>query len=445
MNLLHVTITARSPLVFPERKPGVQFASSLRYIPGAAIYGALGTLLGDPEVNRFNPKLFRSIRCHNAYPAWPAYGGCREDCWSRPLPLTAEKPKGADDILLADTLVDRVCWEYLQPPGIIFSPTDQDGRAWEGERGFHAPALPDEQNLHRQIKRTISQRVLTRVTINRQRGTADDSRLYSPLALNEVNSRRRYIWEQQASGPDHEKAIAEEFHSYFIGSVVVPTGFDLAADLEAIRCLGGRTTTGTGQVQVQVQPRQTETADRIKERVRQLTDLFHARASVYKRLSQTGAMPTSDAVESWPPQEGVIFTIDLLAHAILYEQGWRPTMVLTAQMLREAAKLEAEVMLLRSFANYGYAGGWNVCWPGPKPSVVSTMMGSAFVFVAPRGLTETDYQRLADLQLIGIGDRRAEGFGQIRVCDEFHLTSAFHLPSGERGQTMSLSAGGDEE
>ena len=46
MKLVPLTIEALGPLAFPERKPGVQFRSSLPYVPGAAIYGALGMLLG---------------------------------------------------------------------------------------------------------------------------------------------------------------------------------------------------------------------------------------------------------------------------------------------------------------------------------------------------------------------------------------------------------------
>ncbi|KPV53214.1 hypothetical protein SE17_10960, partial [Kouleothrix aurantiaca] len=66
--LVPITIEALSPLAFPERKPGVQFRSSLQYVPGAAIYGALGMLLGKALDAEAFGKLFREIRCHNAYP-----------------------------------------------------------------------------------------------------------------------------------------------------------------------------------------------------------------------------------------------------------------------------------------------------------------------------------------------------------------------------------------
>jgi CRISPR-associated protein Csx10 len=31
------------------------------------------------------------------------------------------------------------------------------------------------------------------------------------------------------------------------------------------------------------------------------------------------------------------------------------------------------------------------------------------------------YDKLAELTLWGVGDRTSEGFGQIKICDEFHL------------------------
>ena len=49
-------------------------------------------------------------------------------------------------------------------------------------------------------------------------------------------------------------------------------------------------------------------------------------------------------------------------------------------------------------------------------------MGSVYVYRVAR---ETDEEKLLsalhDLEERGVGERRAEGFGQVRVCDEFHL------------------------
>lgn len=396
MKLLRIAVTARGPLAFPTRKPGAQFRESLPYVPGAAVYGALGGMLqGHP---RFG-ELMHAIRCHNAYPAWPS------DPWVRPLPLTAARAKGAEGAS-QDTLIDRVCWEQIQPAAMLYSPTAPDGRAWEAAGGFYAPARLSAGDQH--IERSVTQRVLTRVAINRERGTAEDRLLYSVLAINEVSTGR------VSQAADQVLAV-DAFPTQFIGSVGVPDWIDLADQLKSIAYLGGRITSGLGSVEVAVEPPGAiESGDTLRRRIQATTDRVSRRATLLNRL-----MPSRD----WQPR-GMVFTVNLLSDAVLYEHGWRPTTTLTAEMLREATGLDAEIDLLRSFAASGIAGGYHVTWPGPKPTEVSTLMGSVFVFIAPNGLSETDIGRLADLQMDGIGMRRAEGYGQVRICDEFHLEHA---------------------
>ena len=94
-------------------------------------------------------------------------------------------------------------------------------------------------------------------------------------------------------------------------------------------------------------------------------------------------------------------------------------MVLTAEMLEEVTGIRAR--LLRSFASYDYAGGWHALWQRPKESHVITRRGSLYVFETDEELQNTDLEKLYQLQLDGIGERVQEGYGQIRICDEFHI------------------------
>ncbi len=392
MKLWNIAITAQSPLVFPVRKPGEQFRESLPFVPGGTLYGALGAL-------QLGADLLRSIRCHNAYPAWP------DDPWSHPLPLTAAAPKGAATSP-SDTMIDRVCWERMRPTALIYAPTDFEGRGWEATGGCYAPA--QNSDTRRQTMRTVTQRVMTRASINRRRGTAEDQRLYSFLAISEVNRFTHYTWD--ACG--RECGATTVFSTLFLGSVSAPDDVDLAPPLTQIDQIGGRITTGMGVVTIKATATLPEDGAAVAGRIRQMTEHFASSAARYAQLR-----PTND----WRP-EGDFFTVNLLSDAILYEEGWRPTTTLTADLLREVAKLEtADLTLLRAFALPGLAGGWNVSWPGAKPTSVSTGSGSVFVFHAPHGLTPGDADRLADLQLAGIGDRRPEGYGHVRICDDFHL------------------------
>jgi CRISPR-associated protein Csx10 len=411
--LMRVIIEARSPLAFPMRKPGAQFQSSLGYVPGATMYGALGAHCFDRQI----PERFERIRCHNAY---PMHAG---DEWVRPLPATAIQPKGEEQYI-CDTLVARVCWEQQQPAALIYGPTDQEGRSWEAA-GATFYTLRDEALY----TRSVTQRVLTRVAINRRRGTAEDQRLYSPLVVSEVthvpeDPKPVHYWCDPTLPDDKndtddqkkkKKTIPEP--TRFVGTLCVhPDDNDVVLQaLGEITHLGGRQTTGLGAVSITTEARTPETPAAIKSRVDALTARFVKQAELYNDL---GSTPEGEA---WANsiQPGSIFTINLLSPAILLDQGWLPTNELNADLLRELTGIDAT--LLRSFTTTTIVGGWNVTWQRPKSTAVATMPGSVFVFQASSTLHDQAYEALAKLQLEGIGERCPEGYGQVHICDAFHL------------------------
>ncbi len=382
--MLHLTfdLEVLAPLTFPERKPGTQFNASLPYVPGAALFGALGQVIG---AQTFDDALFRAIRCHNAYPV--QHG----DAWVRPLPATAIRPKGADrPEEVTDSLYARVCWERQQPSALIYAPTDADGRPWEavGQRFY---TLSDGDLQYRDVQ----QRFLTRVSINRQRGTAEDQRLYSLLAIREtteVNSQR--------------------VPTRFRGSMALPPSAEeqVRSALVHITHVGGRQTSGLGAVRIEVaaSAAPVDEAQQVRRRVAAMTRRFQEQTRLYEDL---GGAP-------WPI-EGSVFTINLLADAILLEHGWLPTQELSAARLKDLTGIEAT--LVRAFTTTKTVGGWHTLWQRPKPTSAAVAMGGVYVFQTDRPLTGEDCRRLAHLQVDGIGERCNEGYGQIRICDEFHL------------------------
>jgi CRISPR-associated protein Csx10 len=380
-------ITAQSPLAFAERKPGAQFRESLSYVPGAAIFGALCHEIFTREGQAI-PEL-HGIRCCNAYPCISG------DEWIRPLPATAIKRKNEKETESIDSLVERVCWEQQRPSALIYAPTDDEGRPYEATgRMFYTIG---DSKLE---KREVYQRVLTRVAINRQRGTAEEGRLYSPMVLSEVT---------------YNKKLDKYVPTEFLGSAHMPDS--LKPLLGNIKYVGGRQTTGLGQVEVKTTDTTSETGAAIAERIDRLTKRFQEQAERYKRLG--GANWTT------PIADRSIFTVNLVSDAILFEHGWLPTNRFNDQMLQEATSREqypgVQTRLLRSFTTTSTVGGWNITWQRPKPTAMAVTMGSVFVFQAAQPLNDDDYDALARLQLEGIGERRQEGYGQIRICDEFHL------------------------
>lgn len=65
--------------------------------------------------------------------------------------------------------------------------------------------------------------------------------------------------------------------------------------------------------------------------------------------------------------------------------------------------------------------GWNDLWGTPRMIDHALEMGSTFVFSCSQALDDTLTQALQKLEEEGIGRRRAEGFGRIRLADPFHL------------------------
>lgn len=384
--LLPLRIVARSPLAFVSRKPGEQFQESLPYVPGGAIYGAIGRLLkedGASEAEIF--AAVSAIRCHNAYPARPG------DDWSRPLPLTALQAKNSDQEV-RDWLAPRVCWERQEPPDLLAVPTDALGRPWEFP-GWEAYAI----RHGRAGRREVGQRVLTRVAINRRRGTAENQRLFSPLVISE----------QQL-----DEKSGEQWDTQFLGSIAVDDPGGRVARLIAggqLRHLGARQSTGLGAVTVTPGAPAGETAEALLGRVAALTERFRRLAQALGRHGGS----------RWEIGERTIFTVNLLADTILLEEGWLPTLTLSRPMLEGLTGVGAT--LLRSFVRPGVAAGWNQLWHRHKPSNQTATMGGLYLFEADAPLDLAAAERLLALQRDGIGERRAEGFGQVRICDEFHL------------------------
>jgi CRISPR-associated protein Csx10 len=118
-------------------------------------------------------------------------------------------------------------------------------------------------------------------------------------------------------------------------------------------------------------------------------------------------------------KEGRYFTLTLRSDAVLRTIEGLPTMVFDEKMLKQATGIEAE--LVRSYASYGYSGGWQSAWGLPKPAQVLSRCGSVYVYRAKSGLAPADYQALAELERRGIGELTPEGYGQVRVADAFHL------------------------
>lgn len=404
MERLKVTITARSPLCFSERRPAGQFRESTEYVPGGVVRGAVAMLM--LEDRQESSKAFRELFVgerravfSNAYPAYPD---------PRLLPATAMSCKAESDFRpkgdgVVDTLIDRLCFETLKPAGLLYLPKcSHCGMRMERHAAFY---YRDGGGFR---AGRVTARLLTRVAINRRRATAEDELLYSPVVISEgkVDMDGNY---QEAK---------------FTGTIVVAAHADvLQRYLQQVEHLGSGSSRGLGHVKVEVERTLTtdeEELQSLRERREELT------AAIKETWSELQELPGC-AQPSHNPDEGAYFTVDLYGDTVLKEQGWLPTMVLSQEMLKDRCGVDDEdIRLVRAYSGYDYRGGWNVAWGLPKDVDVVVPMGSVFVFWTKH--PDRWDEALLHLQRWGLGDRTAEGFGQVRICDEFHVQARKENP-----------------
>ena len=231
--------------------------------------------------------------------------------------------------------------------------------------------------------------------INRRRATAEEQILYSIEVLNESQGKK-------------QKPVI------YTGSILVP---DALADSlqqfihnhsEDFR-LGGSTSRGLGRVKIKAkQPVNTET--RLEKRIRKFTKEVQERWHKWKVFGS----PKEEI-----PLSRFYFTLDLQSDAILTEQ-WRRTTVVSEAMLQQFTGVEDLSLKLHvAYNSYDYRSGWNAAWGLMKDVELITNKGAVYLF----STTQPDFwiEALEKIELQGVGERTSEGFGQVQVCNEFHL------------------------
>jgi CRISPR-associated protein Csx10 len=63
---------------------------------------------------------------------------------------------------------------------------------------------------------------------------------------------------------------------------------------------------------------------------------------------------------------------------------------------------------------------WQQLWGTPRTNEYAIESGSVFLFSCASPPSEALLKALFQLEEQGIGKRRAEGFGRVRVSDQFH-------------------------
>jgi CRISPR-associated protein Csx10 len=415
MNCIELEITAHAPFAIGRNKPGGSISETENYIPGTMIRGAIAAqILKNSEHQNAdlskNGGHFQSLFLgehpaifQNAYPAIAKISDS-QSCHScdpiQVLPATAVSSKTNPGFKTAnqdrggvfDTLIDRFC---AQQCGHLYDPScPKDAGRVEPFSGFYSRAS-GEYHSH-----AVSTRFLTRVGINRSRATAQDQILHSIEVLNESflkNTRDKFLkWEYVSYRSQiwiAEDALATTLLNY------------LQRHPESLR-FGGSASRGLGKAKINATKQ--EQSHSVPQRIERFNQKFEARWNLWSVFRE----------DSVKPSQRTFFTIDLQSDAVLLE-NWQRTTVLSAAMLQEATGItDPTLQLETSHSSYDYRSGWNSAWGLMKDMELMTNRGSVFLFSTEQ--PKLWYDVLQELEWLGIGDRTAEGFGQVQICNEFH-------------------------
>lgn len=115
--------------------------------------------------------------------------------------------------------------------------------------------------------------------------------------------------------------------------------------------------------------------------------------------------------------EKCFFSLTLLSHLVLRNRIGKPILdELSANHLNLPGECRNEC----AFLNRAVVPGWNAASGLPKPDAVAIGRGSVLLFSAPKFIENELIEQLKTKECEGIGERRAEGFGAVAICNRFH-------------------------
>ncbi|NJK51827.1 MAG: CRISPR-associated RAMP protein Csx10 [Acaryochloris sp. RU_4_1] len=434
MKRIALEIKALSGLAIGLRKPGGSVSEADDFISGTVIRGAIAAQIlrshkaqhprsssnesSTEEVGGDFQALFLSDTpaiFQNAYPATLKYKGevLQENVGSvSVLPATAVSSKNKSGFCrkdenrrctgegngVFDTLIDRFCAEAYGYPCEPNCPKDR-GRV-DAYTGFYAIHEGEYYKL------SADKRLLTRVGINRRRATAEEQILYSIEILNESQEKKQTPAIYTSAILVSNDQIAKDLYEF------------INKHHQDFR-LGGAASRGLGKVEIKAQEL-TEVQLSIKKRIEEFNNELINRWQFWRQVFGN----PKDELE-----DRLFFTIDLQADTILTEH-WQRTIVISEAMLAQYLNLEDvkenSLELHAAYSSYSYRSGWNSAWGLMKDVELVTNRGAVYLLSIDKTKVSEDkedawIEALTNLEMKGVGDRTCEGFGQVRVCDKFHL------------------------
>lgn len=156
-------------------------------------------------------------------------------------------------------------------------------------------------------------------------------------------------------------------------------------------------------------------AKRLKELLKGPIMLGKARTAGYGRVEVeiVGDLPSDwreEASSKFPAERVGEFHVTFLSDAILRDENGQPSLDILPAL---KTKLKAEdIKITNTFHRIEIVGGFNRQWGLPLPQHQAVAAGSVFVVSSASGI---ESKALRKLEVEGLGERTAEGFGRVSV------------------------------
>ncbi|HHY39248.1 MAG TPA: hypothetical protein GX507_10025 [Clostridia bacterium] len=253
----------------------------------------------------------------------------------------------------------------------------------------------------------------------------------------EVNPTRRLVMRLAV---DPYRHVASEGRLYalrilepgqrFTGWVETPDETELDIPVRMCVHLGAKISSGLGRATLCLEMVTEDVVQGIKKRCAHLTAIADQAAT--NRVAMNLAATNQSGMNQTATGQGY-FSLTLLSDALPYVslpllgEGYQETSVLRERLARailpEKFWNTVNPVTERVVADFRFYGGYQTTGvnAGRRHGRTYIAAGSVFLFRVPGGLSDTLINELVELERTGIGLCTEDGYGSVRVCDEFHL------------------------
>ena len=372
-----------SPVCLTENRGVGNVIPSLDYIPGTTLRGALAArwlkLHGYPPNNKFR-ELFLSGQASfpNLYPqAARVIPRSALTCKYKPG-FRGEQAHGVKDAVLP--------WLRYKL-GIVSTLQKEVEECWQTDCLAGREPLEGFFGKERGLvtRKPAAKRLLARTAILGSRQVAKSGDLYSLEVLSE----------------------GQQFEGTFLGTD------QLAQELEALInkgnhfLLGYSRSRGLGEVKLRFLEKKAEARTSLAERLRQFNQKLHGQEGQVTHFILT---LESDTI--------------VLDELLEYRRHPEGTDLAEAAGEGPGGDILKDCRFYMGWLQAVRVSGWQAAWQMPKGEEQAIAKGSVLVYQLPSEFSSSRIDELAAalqrLEGRGLGERPAEGFGRLRVCDEFH-------------------------